>query len=681
MFKKNYKNSADRITPSEETKNRILTDIENGTVKTPKSLKMPMGRIASCALAVCIAVSAMTVVLKNGGIEITKDKQETVTDTAVKTAESIKPTESYSEIFEKLKVYYENEEQSYNKTYVKKNTIALEKTETYTDDASTSDANNVAYYETNAQKDSITEGDIVKTDGKYIYICRPDGKIDVYSADGKNSALISTVTVAKKDKNSFFELKELYVYKNKLVAIAAAEDYSGDNVENTETRIFIYDTSDKQNIKLQKKITQDGWFTSSRVSNGILYAVSSYNVYVDGLTEDDISAYIPKYTCGTEGCYFDADDIFLPDNISAGRYTVVASYSVEDAKVIDTKSVLGGTNDVYLDDARLVIGGYSPAEYEKNKTAKDSTQLILFNVDNGKMTLFAVQKIDGALLNQFSLDFFNGHLRAVTTVSEYKNTRGNTNDDNAGYVIFEAAPEKTYNILYILDDKLNITGKTENLAEDERVYSVRFMGDTAYFVTYRETDPLFAVDLKDPTAPKILSALKIDGFSTYLHPLEDGKLLGYGYNSTKDNDLESLKLSMFDIKDPANVREITRKTVSGSNSDLLQSEATDNHKAFFADTKRNLFGFEYSEEDYNESDGNYAGHQYYVIYTYSNGEFKEVKKIDLEITDYYTANARGLYCGNTFYVGYTYYNDSDGCYKTRLAVYDYNTFEHIKTIK
>ncbi|MBO7151814.1 MAG: beta-propeller domain-containing protein, partial [Clostridia bacterium] len=119
----------------------------------------------------------------------------------------------------------------------------------------------------------------------------------------------------------------------------------------------------------------------------------------------------------------------------------------------------------------------------------------------------------------------------------------------------------TVNSLRVLDKDLKEVGKIENIAPDERVYSVRFMGDTAYFVTFRQVDTLFSVDLKNPKEPKIIGALKIPGFSNYLFPFGEDKLLGIGQDADeKTGRTGGIKFSIFDISNPANVTE-SAKTV------------------------------------------------------------------------------------------------------------------------
>lgn len=130
-------------------------------------------------------------------------------------------------------------------------------------------------------------------------------------------------------------------------------------------------------------------------------------------------------------------------------------------------------------------------------------------------------------------------------------------------------------------------GKIENLADNEEIKSARFMGDTGYFVTYRNTDPLFSADLSDPTKPKIIGELKITGFSEYLHFYGENKLLGIGWETDPDTgSIEGLKCSMFDITDPSDVKEIDRIVLKN----VSICDALSNYRAILASPDKNLFG-------------------------------------------------------------------------------------------
>ena len=115
-----------------------------------------------------------------------------------------------------------------------------------------------------------------------------------------------------------------------------------------------------------------------------------------------------------------------------------------------------------------------------------------------------------------------------------------------------------------------------------------FMGDVGYFVTFRQVDPLFSVDLSDPANPEIIGELKIPGFSEYLHPYGDGKLLGIGMDVDEAGVItEGVKVSMFDVSDPSDVKELTNCVLE----DMYGTDVGDNYKAVFVDVEKNLFGF------------------------------------------------------------------------------------------
>ncbi len=162
-------------------------------------------------------------------------------------------------------------------------------------------------------------------------------------------------------------------------------------------------------------------------------------------------------------------------------------------------------------------------------------------------------EIPGKLLNQFSLDEYNGYLRVATTV-------GGTND------------------LYILDENLKIIGSLKNFGEDERIYAVRFIGDRGYIVTFRQVDPFFVIDLSNPEKPEIKGKLKIPGFSSYLHPISEHLILGIGKEKSY------VKISLFDVSDAENPRELSKYILKEYWSDILTT-----HHAFLLDKKHKIF--------------------------------------------------------------------------------------------
>ena len=203
------------------------------------------------------------------------------------------------------------------------------------------------------------------------------------------------------------------------------------------------------------------------------------------------------------------------------------------------------------------------------------TELVRIGYADGKFTDGSTGSVAGELNDNFSLDEYADHLRVVTTVESW----------SSDYSDFSRS-----NSLYVLDSSMKTVGKIENLAEGEEIKSARFMGETGYFVTYKNTDPLFSVDLSDPENPKVLGELKITGFSSYLHFYGENKLLGIGWETDPDTgNTIGMKCSMFDISDPSDVKETDRFVLK----DVSFCDALTNYRSILAAPKKGLFGFAY----------------------------------------------------------------------------------------
>jgi len=183
-------------------------------------------------------------------------------------------------------------------------------------------------------------------------------------------------------------------------------------------------------------------------------------------------------------------------------------------------------------------------------------------------------------------------------------------------------------------------GSIEDIAPGERIYSARFDGDVGYFVTFRQVDPLFSVDLSNPSEPKIIGELKIPGFSEYMYMWDEGKMLGIGEENGE------VKLSMFDIADPHNVTEEDKTILE----DVYSSEALYNHKAILVNGNKNIIGFAadgyFSLITDDTYDLNFR--QVYCIYAYEDGKF--VEKATVNLGSDFNGNVRGMYIGEYIYV-------------------------------
>lgn len=205
-------------------------------------------------------------------------------------------------------------------------------------------------------------------------------------------------------------------------------------------------------------------------------------------------------------------------------------------------------------------------EYDIKESLKDATTTIhKITIDNGRISYAAKGQVTGTLLNQFSLDEHEGYLRVATTLTLWTSRMIQENN------------------VFILDDSLNIVGELTGIAEDEQIYATRFMGDKLYMVTFRQVDPLFVIDVSDPTNPRIEGKLKIPGFSSYLHPYDDHMLIGVGRDADEDGRIKGIKVSLFDVRDVARPIEVDTITIGKEGSD---TPVLYDHKAFLLDQNR-----------------------------------------------------------------------------------------------
>ncbi len=460
---------------------------------------------------------------------------------------------------------------------------------------------------TTTQVKDVDEADIVKTDGEYIYAMsklksssygNEDG-IRIIKA-GINPQLISTIQISEVGTSLY--ANEMFLYNKKLTVFF--EDYNSD-YEKISTVVKIYDVSNPKKPKIISTLRQSGSYYSSRMIQDKIYLITDNRISYDYFDEKKPETYVPSIYAENHNGVVKADDVYIQDYCTEARYSVVASYNMSNGCLIDSCSILGGTKALYCSLNNIVIAGYAKSQFSK---------VVRFAINDGKIDLSATGEIKGGVLNQFSISEHNGYFRFVTTDRILGISRNN---------------------LLILDGKLKKVGSIENVAPNEEVKSVHFMGDTAYFVTFRQTDPLFSVDLSNVKAPKILGKLKIPGFSEYLFPYGEGKLLGVGLEIDEETGEDlGVKLSMFDISNPANVTELDKFVIKGS-----YSIADNTHKAIFYDSKRNLIGVPVEV---------YDGNTYYLF------SFKDNKFVKNNAFPCHTTT-RGLYIDDIFYIVSDYF--------------------------
>lgn len=489
--------------------------------------------------------------------------------------------------------------------------------------------------DTNKQEENVDEGDIIKTDGKYIYkaVSKYDDKTDNYlttititKADNGKLTKTSDIELPVADnKNQWIDLKEFYLQDNKLFLLYSKAEYGA--TTDYHTLIEIYDISNPKKPKKIKNLSQSGSLLSSRVSNGYLYTISDYST-MDLSDKSIYQNYIPCVNDKTIDC----GRIYYPKDSMLDSTKVITSLKLTDTDAFtDTLAVPGNVAEVYVSEQAIYF-------YETLYDSVTKTKISKVYYKNGKFTVGNSALIAGYLYGPFAINEYDNHLRIVATIpsNNISLLRSLSVNDTAN------APDEDANALYVLDDKLNLTGKITGIAPGEIIYSARFMENTGYFVTYKNTDPLFSVDLSDPADPKIIGSLKIPGFSNYMHFYGNNILLGIGEETDpKTQQFLGLKLSMFDISDPANVTEKDKHILK----DAEYSEALYNYKAIMIDPAKNIFGFAYWA--FNDTSNDY----YYSTYAYDE-KYGFIETACYKIADgtYNIESTRGLYIGDYFYL-------------------------------
>lgn len=404
--------------------------------------------------------------------------------------------------------------------------------------------------ETYIQVDGVDEGDIIKNDGKYIYYLYNSDNIGIYSATD-NPKKVGTI---KSDEY----LNDIFVHGDKLIAICGS--YAN------KTTCTVYDITDRSKPKKEKSYSQSGYYISSRMIGDEIVIVT--NQYISTYTD------VPYHTtCKGEYKKISYDCVACPEAPSEPNYLVIEKINVEnqDAET-QTKAILGASQDIYCTQDTLYVCStdysYSDdGDLDDSVYFTDKTQIIKVDLKDD-ISCVASGKVDGTIKDQYSLDEYDGNLRIATT-----------SYDNEGNEV---------NNLFVLDNKLNEIGKVTGFAKTESIKAVKFMGDTAYVITYEQTDPLFVIDLSNERKPKILGEAKIDGFSTMLIPVESDRILGIGY-STHNGEIDmevtdGLKLVLFDISDKTNPKVIDQRVMKN-----YSSEVQDNPRALVYNAERGSY--------------------------------------------------------------------------------------------
>ena len=579
MSKKDYINAVNEIEVNEELKRKTLNKLKANQTKKVYNKIYPIASIAiMCAVILGIA-------LPNKTIAPIKE----VEYSEVQNTSKLPKVENFESLYAMLK---QRANQNGTEEYIMEDSVELQINASNSAENTKQESaeQNTDFSRTNVQVEGVDEADIVKTDGQYIYYLT-NSKLTITDVNDSNN-IISAAKI--EFENEEFRPQEIFLKDNKIVIIGiTSRNIEEKNVEGEHyyptykeyTVAKIYNVKDKTNPLLERTVEVEGYYLSSRMIGDNVYLLANKYIYasickehkINQLDENDFKpAYIDTAVSEETQC-IEFDSIYYIPEFEDTNYLNILAFNITNNEPANITSYLGAGEQIYASNANLYVTK-TKNNYEKNsKTYDINTQIYKFYLKDATCTFVKTGTVPGSVLNQFSMDEKDGYFRIATTDSTSWNDESNTNN------------------LYVLNENLEIVGKIEGLAPGERIYSVRFMGNRAYMVTFVQTDPLFVIDLSNPTNPKVLGELKIPGYSKYLHPYDETHLIGFGENTKVVNYgygdqviTDGMKMSLFDVTDPENPTEMYSVNIGeeGTYSELLY-----NHKALLFSKEKNILAF------------------------------------------------------------------------------------------
>jgi hypothetical protein len=494
------------------------------------------------------------------------------------------------------------------------------------------------YSQTNNQVGGVDEADFVKNDGEHIYLVA-DGKLQIVDAwPAAEAHTIAAVPVEGTPTKLYVHADRAVVY-SQLGPISGSSggryggygqsectygydcEFAGDG---QVLKVSVFDIANRESPALVREIVLSGSYLNSRRIGNIVHTVAVFpEVAVPGLetwppaldhiwdcvwtrqpsthTESQIRAaffrlwldnvakieqagvteFLPGFkdtrhvdgqTVVEEGLLADCSNFYVSQAGDGRSFLSLVSFDATDLGPLGLTTIVGKPGAVYAStDALYVAERHYLDEmqrwyYESSEGIEEATTVHKFRLYPDSIASLYVGSgvTKGRVLNQFAMDEHDGYLRMATTT-------GHLPDPT------------THNTLAVLaerDGGLSVTGLLDHLAPSEDIRAVRFSGDTGFVVTFKKTDPLFVIDLADPTAPAIKGELKIPGFSTYMHLLDEKHLLSVGFDAQDMGDFAwfaGFMLQIFDVTDLANPT-LMHKEVIGTRGS--SSDAATNHLAF-----------------------------------------------------------------------------------------------------
>lgn len=537
------------------------------------------------------------------------------------------------------------------------------------------DAGGLDYSETNIQVQGVDEADIIKTDGNYIYTITGNTIFIIKAYPGEDAEIVSKI---KLDQTP----KDIFIKDNKLAVFGNFNDVDFFNEIDFRpkygmTFFNVYDTTQKNNPELLEELKFEGSYFRARMKGDHVYFVVKsmpdyridyptplivrgndkismpvtdihyYNIgynnpqfiTVHSVNIQEPSTEIRSKSVAVEygqNMYMSKNNIYITYTESVNEWGIQKDITMNllddkltelDKKHIERiKQVDNNILSKYEKDQKIFEVYQTYVNFmtmEEQEELRDRTEALLeqklseydyfeYTVINkmefkdGEIDIGSNGKVPGHVINQFSMDENGDIFRIATTV-------------NARWSRFGKERTESTNNVYALDSNLEIIGELKGLAEGERIYSTRFMDDKLYMVTFRQVDPFFVIDLSDPRNIRNLGELKIPGFSRYLHPYDKNTIIGIGQDATETGRTKGLKISLFDVTDVSNPKEIAKFV---TDERWAQSQALYDHHAFLFSKERELLVIPAYSYEYKYGDSSSEGYNGAFVFRITKDEIE-----------------------------------------------------------
>ncbi len=464
-----------------------------------------------------------------------------------------------------------------------------------------------SYTGTNVQEVGVDEPDIIKTDGNRILIVN-NGVLSHIAIEGSQGTKTDQIEISDGwGHELFISGNRALLFTNgggydDVVIMESSSSESEDVAEMSVmpgfyipvAHVIEIDLSDPYNLQVIGEMKIEGQYLSARlVGDTVRMAINSAPnqlewVYPSSpgsedratrfnkelIDETTIEDWTPRFTLTkgettSSGSLLACEDLHRPESFSGFDVVSVLSFNIADGLTEGSGvGVLASGQTVYSSLDRFYVATTKWVEAEISEedfnewSESYSTDIHAFSISTDAPAQYAASGIvQGTLLNQFSMDEHDGYLRIITTTGSPWDDR---NLSESQLVVFEEQ-----------ESVLKKIGQAGGLGKGESLYSARLLDDIGFAVTFRQIDPFYVLDLSDPTDPEVVGELKIPGFSTYLHPIDENYVVGIGQNATDEGRVLGLKVSLFDVSDKTDQRETSTWTMNDANS-----PAERDHRAF-----------------------------------------------------------------------------------------------------